>query len=159
VTTVQGGTGRTDVWTVGWRMVEHDPWRGVGAGNFANSSIHFLLRPGSIKRTDFIVDTPKVAHNMYLEVLAELGIPGLALFLAILGFSLLCIVRAARSFKRSGDVTLEILSRAIFVALVGILASDFFGSREYSKQLWLLLSLGPAILAMAQWRIGQLRST
>jgi O-antigen ligase len=158
VTTVQGGTGRTDVWTVGWRMVQNDPWRGVGAGNFANSSIHFLLQPGSIKRTDFIVDTPKVAHNMYLEVLAELGIPGLALFLAILGFSLLCIVRAARSFKRSGDVTLEILSRAIFVALVGILASDFFGSREYSKQLWLLLALGPALLAMARWRAEQLRS-
>ena len=158
VTTIQGGTGRTDIWKVGWRMVERDPWRGVGAGNFANSSIHFLLQPGSIKRGDFIVDTPKVAHNMYLEVLAELGIPGLALFLAILGFSLTCVVRAVRCFKRSGDEALEILSRAIFVALVGILASDFFGSREYSKQLWLLLSLGPAILAMARWRLGQLRS-
>ena len=64
----------------------------------------------------------------------------------------MCIVRAARSFKRSGDVTLEILSRAIFVALVGILASDFFGSREYSKQLWLLLSLGPAIVVLAEAR-------
>jgi O-antigen ligase len=157
VTTVEGGTGRTDVWTVGWRMVEHDPWRGVGAGNFATSSVHYLLQPGSIKRDDFIVDTPKVAHNMYLEVLAEIGILGLVLFLSILGFSLSCVVRAARGFKLSGDRQLEILSRAVFVALVGILASDFFGSREFDKQLWLLLSLGPALLHMAQMQVGQRR--
>jgi putative inorganic carbon (HCO3(-)) transporter len=152
VTQIGGGTGRTDVWTVGWRMVEHDPWRGVGAGNFATSSIHFLLQPGAIQRDDFIVDTPKVAHNMYLGILAELGILGLALFLSIIGFSLVCLVRAARAFSRLGDRQLEILSRALFVALVGILASDFFGSREFSKQLWLLLAVAPALLAMARQR-------
>jgi O-antigen ligase len=157
VTTIEGGTGRTDVWKVGWRMVENDPWRGVGAGNFSTSSIHYLLRPGSIKRDDFIVDTPKVAHNMYLEVLAEIGILGLVLFLAILGFSLVCIIRAIRAFKLAGDQTLEILSRALFVALVGILASDFFGSREFDKQLWLLLSLGPALLTMARTQVGRMR--
>jgi O-antigen ligase len=153
VTTFKGGTGRTDVWTVGWRMVEAHPARGVGAGNFAGTSVHYLLRPGSIKRDDFIVDTPKAAHNMYLEVLAELGVVGLTLFLAIIGFSLTCLVRAVRSFNRAGNRQLEILSRAVFVALVGILAADFFGSREFAKELWLLMSLAPALLAMA--RAGQ----
>jgi O-antigen ligase len=156
VTTFRGGTGRTDVWTVGWRMVQAHPVRGVGAGTFAESSVHYLLRPGSIKRDDFIVDTPKAAHNMYLEVLAELGVVGLALFLAIIGFSLACLVRAVRRFNQIGDRQLEILSRAMFVALVGLLASDFFGSREFAKELWLLLSICPAVLAMSRARSREL---
>jgi O-antigen ligase len=153
VTSFKGGTGRTDVWTVGWRMVQAHPVRGIGAGNFAETSVHYLLRPGSIKRDDFIVDTPKAAHNMYLEVLAELGVVGLSLFLVVIGFSLGCLVRAVAAFDRAGDRQLEILSRAVFVALVGILAADFFGSREFAKELWLLMSLGPALLAMARMEL------
>jgi O-antigen ligase len=154
VTTIQGGTGREDVWKVGWRMVEAEPVHGIGAGNFPTSSIHYLLKPGTIARSDFIVDTPKVAHNMYLELLAENGIIGLALFLSILGFSLVCSLKAVRAFKNAGEQQLEIVSRALFVALVGLLAADFFGSHEFSKQLWLLLSLAPALLAIGRAEHG-----
>ena len=49
-----------------------------------------------IVRDDFIVDTPKVAHNTYLQILAELGIVGFALFLTILVFSLVCAFKAHR---------------------------------------------------------------
>jgi O-antigen ligase len=150
ITKVEGGTGRTDIWQVGWRMVQAHPVRGVGAGNFQTSSIHFLLEPGSIQRDEFIVDTPKVAHNTYLQVLAELGIVGAALFVAILGFSLLCTLKAARIFERLGDTTLEVLSRALLVSLFGVLAADFFISQQFSKQLWLLVGLGPAFLGIAR---------
>jgi O-antigen ligase len=150
VTTIQGGTGREDIWKVGWRMVEAEPVRGIGAGNFPNTSVHYLLEPGVIARSDFIVDTPKVAHNMYLEVLAENGVIGLALFLTILGFSLTCCLRAVREFRDAGDRELEIVARALFVALVGLLAANFFGSHMFSKQLWLLLSLAPALLAIGR---------
>ena len=43
VTTVNGGSGRSDIWKVGWRMVEDKPVIGVGSGNFNVSSIHYLL--------------------------------------------------------------------------------------------------------------------
>jgi O-antigen ligase len=149
VTSFGRGTGRADIWTVGWRMVEAHPVRGVGVGNFKTASIHYLLAPGAILRDEFIVDTPKVAHNTYLQVLAELGIVGAALFLAIIGFSLLCILRAARIFERLGDTNMELLSRSLLIALFGVLAADFFISEEFSKQLWLLLGLGPALLGIA----------
>lgn len=155
VTKFEGGTGRTDIWKVGWRMVQAEPIHGIGAGNFANTSVHYLLQPGALMRSDFIVDTPKVAHNMYLEVLAELGIVGAALFATILLFSLVCTFKAIRAFERGGDRGMEILSRALLIALVALLASDFFGSRQYSKQLWLLLSLGPAFLAIARAQLAQ----
>ena len=149
VTSFGSGTGRTDIWTVGWRMVEAHPANGVGVGNYQTSAVHYLLQPGVILRPEFIVDTPKVAHNTYLQVLAELGIVGMAMFVAIIGFSLLCILRAARIFERLGDSPMELLSRALLVALCGVLAADFFISEEFSKQLWLLLGLGPALLGIA----------
>lgn len=145
-----GGSGRTDIWRVGWRMVEANAIAGVGAGNFAGSSVHYLLEPGAIVRDDYIVDTPKVAHNMYLEILAELGIVGLGLFLAVLGYALYCPLAAVRRFAELDDRQMEIVSRALFIALVGLLVSDFFGSRQFNKQLWLLMSIGPALLGIAR---------
>jgi O-antigen ligase len=145
-----GGAGRSDIWRVGWRMVEAEPAIGVGAGNFSVSSVHYLIEPGAIVRDEYIVDTPKVAHNMYLEILAELGVVGMALFLSILGYALYCALAAIRSFTRSGDKQMEYVSRALFVALIGLLVSDFFGSRQFSKQLWLLMSIAPALLAISR---------
>lgn len=147
-------TGRADIWTIGARMVEAHPVRGVGGGNFPVASIHYLLRPGVIVRDDFIIETPKVAHNIYLEVQAELGVVGLVLFLALLGFSIRCAILAARAFKRQGDARAELLARVVVIALAGMLAADFFASEQYSKQLWLLLALGPPMLALAGSRAG-----
>ena len=155
---LQGGTGRTDIWTVGWRMVEDQPLRGVGAGNFPIASIHYLLEPGALLRDDFIVDNPKVAHNTYLNVLAELGVVGLALFLAVIAFSLWCAARALGAATEAGDRQLDVLARAMIVVLVGLLAADFFGSRQYSKQLWLLLSLCPALLAISRAELAARRA-
>jgi O-antigen ligase len=126
------------------------PVNGVGVGQFQASAVHFLIAPGTIQRSDLIIEKPKVAHNIYLHVLAEMGIVGLAAFLFIIGFALRCALGAARAFGRRGDPAMDLLSRSVFVGLVGILAADFFASEQFSKQLWLLLGLGPALLAMAQ---------
>ncbi len=149
VSTIGSGSGRLDLWTVGWRMVEANPLVGVGAGNFPVSSIHYLLQPGAIEHGSYFIGAPKVTHNMYLEIWIELGIIGLALFVTILAFCVRSALQASRAFA-DGDFRMEFISRAVFVALVGALATDFFGSREYTKDLWLLLALAPALLAMAR---------
>ncbi len=151
-----GGTGRVDIWTIGWRMVQDEPLRGVGSGNFKYRSVHYLLEPGALERADYIVDDPKVAHNTYLQVLAELGIVGLVLFLGIISFSLRCTVRAVRAFQRAGDQHMEVISRALFVAITSLLVAAFFGSRQYQNQLWLLLSVGPALWAIARTQANAL---
>jgi O-antigen ligase len=149
VTEFGGGTGRSDLWNIGVRMVEDKPLTGVGVGNFETSSIHYLLEPGVVRRDEFIVDHPKVAHNTYLHTFSELGVVGGMLFMSILAFVLLCVMRAARTFARMDERGLELLARALFVALLGILTADFFISEMFSKQLWLLLGLGPALLGVA----------
>jgi O-antigen ligase len=150
VTTIGSGTGRTDIWTVGWRMVEAQPLQGVGVGNFQTSSVHYLLEPGAILRDDFIVDRPQVAHNMYLHVLAETGIPGLVLFLGLLGAGTLAAWRASNQFAQRQDVLMESCSRVVVVALVALFVADFFVSEQLSKSLWLLVGLGPALLAISR---------
>jgi O-antigen ligase len=144
------GAGRSDIWRVGWRMVERYPLTGVGAGNFPTSSVHYLLRPGLIRRSIYIVDLPKVAHNTYLGVLAEQGIIGAGMFLAILITAVACGVRARRLFARTGRRELELLAYAFLVGLTGMLGAVFFFTAEYNKQLWILLALGPALWALAR---------
>ena len=143
--------GRTDIWKIGLRMAETHPVLGVGSGNYMVVEPHYLLAsPGPIRVVKFIVDTPYPAHNIYLHVVAELGVVGLVLFLAALGVCLTTAMRAVRIFHRAGDRKMEVLGRALVLALIGVLVSDFFASEQYSKQLWLLLGLCPALLALAQ---------
>ncbi len=153
--TMSDTSGRSTIWKVGWRMVKANPITGVGSGNFPIASIHYLQSSGSVTRADLIVDTPKVAHNIYLEVLADMGIPGLLAFLALVVGALTAGVRAAQEFARLGDRDLELMSRCVVLALVGFMASDFFLSGQFSKQLWLILALAPALLAMARRRAAQ----
>jgi O-antigen ligase len=152
--TVPGQTetkeGRSTVWAVGWRMVEANPIHGVGLGSFQTSSIHYVLAPGTLERADQIIDTPKVAHNIYLQAFAELGIVGLLMFLGLLGFPLYCAIKATRNFVRKKDFEMEIMSRALVVALAAYLTADFFLSNEFSKLLWILLAMGPVMLAVSK---------
>ena len=146
-----GGSGRENLWLVGWRMVKDNPVVGVGAGNYPVSSIHYVLRPGFAPGdAASIVDRKKVAHNIYLTVLSELGAVGLTLFAAILLGCLHSALRAARKFAARGELAMDLLSRGLFLALVNMLVAGFFSSSIYIKQLWVLLAAGPALLAIAE---------
>jgi putative inorganic carbon (hco3(-)) transporter len=147
----ESGTGRTDLWVIGWRMVEAEPLHGVGAGNFTEVAPGYLLQPGTIERSDFVIGpSPKGAHNMYLHLWSELGTVGFVLLLFVLGFGVYAAAQAARTFARCGNERMETVSRALFVALLAILAADFFGSRQYQKELWFLLGLAPALWEIAR---------
>jgi O-antigen ligase len=144
------GSGRADIWRMGWRMVQAHPLTGVGAGNFSISTIDYLLRPGVTQRAIYIVDEPKVAHNIYLEVLAELGILGFALFGAIVVTGVLSAREAIRASGRRGDREMELLSGGLLLALTAMLLSAFFSSELFSKQLWMLLALAVAVRSFAK---------
>lgn len=150
ITTVNSGSGRTDIWTVAWRMVKAHLLTGVGVGNFTQNTVHYLFAPGAIQSSRYIVDVPEVAHNMYLQVFADLGLVGLILFLALIGGLLWCGLRAAWEFARLGDRTMEILARTVLVSIGGMLATDFFLSDQFNKVLWIELALCPCLLMIAR---------
>lgn len=151
ITASNGGSGRTDLWTVGRRMVAAHPVTGVGLGNFPIVSADYVLQPGATRYAQLIFSTaPKVTHNTYLQLAAESGIPGALLFILVLAGCLRCALAAARSWSRRGQANMEALARAVFLGLVGTLVADFFISNMFSKLLWVLLGLCPAMLALAR---------
>lgn len=142
--------GRNDIWKVGWRMFESNPVLGVGAGNFQQASNRYLERPGLVTAAAFIIVTPKVAHNIYLEQLATLGVPGFILMCAVFIGGIAAALRAAHIFERLGDRELDLVSRSCILGLFAFLASDFFISGLQTKQFWVIFSLGLAMLKLAQ---------
>ncbi|MBV9472449.1 MAG: O-antigen ligase family protein, partial [Solirubrobacterales bacterium] len=148
-------TGRTDLWKVGVRMWEANPLVGVGAGNFPNSAIHYVQGAGPLTRADLIVDVPHVTHNTYLQMLDELGIPGLIAFATLSLASISAAIGAARRYERAGDVRFELLSRALALAIIGLMSADFFISNEYERLLWLLLAIPIPLLALARSETGR----
>jgi O-antigen ligase len=142
--------GRADIWKVGLRMFRANPVLGVGSGNFVDAERFYLQQPGLITRADLIILTPQPAQNVYLSFLAELGIPGLLLFVTILLSSFACAWRAALIFKRRDMPDMELIARCLLLSLVALMTANVFLTDDYSKQLWLIIALCPAVLALAR---------
>lgn len=145
-----GGSGRADVWTVAWRVFEDHPFQGVGLGGFREASAAHVLQPGQLTAVEHIVDKPKVVHNTYLQLLAETGVIGLALYLAALIAFLAASWRAARLFDARGDPGLATLSRSLFVAQISGAVALFFISGATSVPFWLLYGMSGALLMLAR---------
>lgn len=67
---------RVDLWQSATEMAEHDPLTGVGVYRFG-------IEYRQYRNTDFLEDRMAAAHNVYLNTLAEIGIPGLLLLIAL----------------------------------------------------------------------------
>ncbi|HUR84044.1 MAG TPA: O-antigen ligase family protein [Solirubrobacteraceae bacterium] len=143
------GNGRADLWHVAWRMSSEHPVAGVGLDSFRSRAAEYVRRPGSLRFVDLIAERPRVVHNTYLQLLAETGIVGLALFLLVVGACLRAGWRACTRFDGAGEPELAALARAAVLAAVSVLAAGLFLSDAVDKRLWLLLGLGPALLGIA----------
>jgi O-antigen ligase len=142
-----GGNGRTELWTMAWKMTGDYPVAGVGLNQFRDHSADYVREPGNLENAELIVESPHIVHNVYLQLLAEAGIVGLVLFLAVAIMSLVASIRALRLAREAGRRDLTSLAEGIVVAQVGMLAAAFFLSIGNDFRLWLLLGLGPALFA------------
>ena len=149
ITSDDNTSNRKTLWSVAGQMVEDHPVAGVGAGNFVVLESSYALEDMNLKRADLVVEG-EIVHNTYLEVFAELGAAGLALFLGLIAVSLRGSFRSARAFARTGDRELEMLSRGVFIGTVGMLVAYVFATNIYEKQLWLLIALGVALPSVAR---------
>jgi hypothetical protein len=144
------GSGRAGLWTVAWQMAGDHPLTGVGPDNYPEVAGDYVRDVGPLEGVDLIAVDPHEAHNLYLQMLAETGVVGLALFVAFAVACLHSAWRAARRFTAAGDRADAALARATMVAGVGMLVSAVFISVPVDRRLWVLLALGPALLAAAR---------
>ena len=146
------GNGREDLWVVAGRMSADHPITGVGLDNFTVRSPEYVRRPGALNYVELVIERPHETHNTYLQMLAETGVVGLALFLALLAMALASAARAARLFERAGERALAQLSRGVLIATIGLLTAAFFITAQSTATVWVVIALGPALLGVATRR-------
>lgn len=144
------GNGRGELWRIAWEMFLSHPLQGVGLQNFVPQAPGYVLHPGELEFIHLIIERPVVVHNIYLQFLAETGLVGLLLFLALVALSLTASLRAAVIQDRLGNRPFADLCRCVFLATVALLAAGFFISSGVDYKLWALLGLGPATLLIAR---------
>jgi len=123
------GSGRLDIWRVGIQGLQHFGVFGAGLNNFAD--VYRSYAPLGPR-----IEGPG-AHNAYLMLWVELGLPGLLLILAALGGHF----AGARMARKAGRNTVALA--ALEAACVGMLVVSMFGDEVWTKQFWL-----PFILLM-----------
>jgi O-antigen ligase len=145
---LSSGSGRGDLWTVAWHMAGDHPLLGVGLDNYPAVASDYARSVGPLKSVD-LIDDPHEAHNLYLQLLAEAGVVGLAAFTFFVATCLYSAWVAARLFRSQGDRARAALAGALLVAIVAMLGAAVFVSAPVDRRLWVLLALGPALRVAA----------
>jgi O-antigen ligase len=143
------GSGRSGLWEVAWRITEDHPVTGVGLENFEEEAPKYTLQPGRLDVVRNIAERPHVAHNVYLQFLAETGVVGLTLFVVFLLTCMRAAWRAGSVFDDKGDAEMAALARACLVALIAFAAASFFISDGNDVRFWMLMALGPIMYGAA----------
>jgi hypothetical protein len=123
-------------WQAAARMVADHPGLGVGPGGFRAGY------PAASHNAEIDEQTP-VAHSMYLEVAAELGVPGFALFAALL------VLTAVTSERVRRVTTDPVPMTAVQASLIAVVVASTFLSQQYYLPLWSLV----AVVAAADLRL------
>jgi O-antigen ligase len=142
--------GRIKIWERGLTYMTANPLLGVGPDNFqvAEGTISPLAR---LQERGLAVRWG-AAHNSFIQVGAELGIPGLLLFLGSIASAFASLRRVARYARRTDppDMDVSRLAQSLMAALVGFVVGAFFLSLAYSDMLYCLVALAIAVAKIAR---------
>ena len=125
---------RLEAWYEGVHMLLNNPIFGVGRGQF--QEVH-----------------GRVAHNSYIQMAAELGVPGYSLWGGALIFTVLVsylILKDKTHHKEKGDVTDVksdmltnelLLNKTLLFSMIAFMVTGFFISRNYSLLLYVFIGM------------------
>lgn len=112
-----------------WQMFLVNPIFGVGPGNYYyDCRIYQPLVAGR-------------AHNMYLEIMAELGIIGIILFLGILYYTF----KTLKKIRKGNIPVVSSYARGLYIGLIGFLIAAIFLHAQQEKQLWFVIFMTLAL--------------
>lgn len=130
------GAGRFSIWRQSWLLLQQSPFWGAGLG------IYSLLWPPYREPQDG--SAGYFVHNDYLQVWIEAGLPGLFLFLALLGSALWAGIRALGNSRLPRATHLEIIG--LGMGLTAIALHSLVQYNFYVVPILLLYGLGLARL-------------
>jgi probable O-glycosylation ligase (exosortase A-associated) len=134
---------RLHFWQVAVVMANDHPLVGVGHSGYSRAYNQYDWTQGQFL-------TNRAVHSAWFGVLAELGYPGLVLFVIIVVTSLLAC-RRVRKWARAGQIAAPLGSYAIGLesALVAFIVGGSFVSFHYCEMLWHFFALTMALERVA----------
>jgi O-antigen ligase len=142
---------RLHQWSGTWEMITRRLWFGWGLGAYPvainqfvpdSTPLDMLLRSGA--------NLTQNAHNLYLQMLAELGVIGTALYLWVLGAFFFTGFRALRRQESpSRFAVLAACLAAVAGQMVDAFANPAYQFGEVSLFFWLIVGLGMAAAGIA----------
>jgi putative inorganic carbon (HCO3(-)) transporter len=137
-------TGRLEVWKRGIGYMIQRPVLGVGANAFPMAE--GMISPLASRQEMGQGLKWSAAHNSFVQVGAELGVPGLLAFLALLAAAFRVTLTLSRARAPDGvPAPHGALAQALTATLVGYCVSGFFLSQAYSAFLYSVLGLVTAL--------------
>lgn len=127
---------RVEVWSRGWYMVRHFALTGIGMGSFAYRTEQLyplVLQP-----------TLPHAHNLFMQVAIDLGLPGLVAWLAVLALVVAAGWAAYRHSRAAGDWPLTGLAAGLLAAQVAMAVHGMFDAVTWGM-------VRPAVLIWGLW--------
>jgi O-antigen ligase len=126
--TVQNGSsGRLDIWRAGQLACEEYCGVGAGLGNFPDAYNQAFVFSGATKN----VGANRPAHNIYLEMAVDAGVPGLVLL----------VLALLAEWRAIGGPGVRQVEPALKGVLVSILVANFFLSAIWFKYFFLVFVL------------------
>ncbi len=132
--------GRIEIWKAGVKLFRQHPFLGVGPGQFATAL-------GETFGSQYW----RTAHNSFVQVAGDLGIPGIVLFSAILR-RIWQNLKTARTLlaKTSAESRIVVLPQTALIALLGYLTCSLFLSQAYTAMIPLLMAYSSALHLLAE---------
>jgi O-antigen ligase len=142
-------SGRMQIWQRGIGYMLSYPVFGVGPNNFGTAE--GTLSPLA-KRQQFGVGVRwNAPHNSFVQVAAELGVVGIALFIALFVTAFKAL-RVAGWRRRTPRGEPALLSQTLTASLLGFAGGAFFLTLAYSEMLYALLAFSVAWHKVASCR-------
>ena len=136
----EASSGRLAIWPAAVNAFNERPFLGIGYGAFVRTSIDRLYATPGTTLENFNVHQEEV-HNVYLGTAAELGIPGLTIFLGLLLSTGLMLRRTARRAQEVGATFISSVANALVVGLLGWCVGSMFIETETSRPLWIVVGM------------------
>lgn len=137
---------RVHLWSSTLDMIGDHPIVGVGAGNFA-AEYPTYRRPSEIELSGYLSGV-ETAHNDWLQVASELGIPGFVLWSAFAAIVLGCGLRGARRTAAASETRL-VLHAAAGASTVAFFVNGAFRSPLDNPAALVTFAAAAAIFAAA----------
>ena len=134
---------RLKYWEFGMDVARENPVFGVGYENWLEYC--WYKNPRGIEYGMACLDP----HNTFIEAAAEIGIPGLSLYVIMLMLVLVINGRTRKKAKKLGNNFIFYMAHGLDAGLVGYMISSFFVTVLFYPMFWFQLALTVALHALS----------